>query len=738
MILTYDSHPIAVIHGNKIHPITKMLLTGDYSLLTEFKVILTTMDGVLVSPTIAFENEDILVEIDPLVYLYNSGNETNDEETLTEYNDIIQDYSVLFEVDPEELDAFCKEAEYMYTLLTTEEPLSMKAVEPKSIKLKPWIQALNGVKGFVTLASETVQMSSPESDVIVRLDKPSDIINGLDVSTQFAPLYDYSRDMQSILWRQYGIPEEVMIGTGETDYIDVLPNEEKLYKQLKQLGTDLLASSDINPDTNTGDYIAASPLFSEYMSTLIYRAIAANWKHTGLHFVITSEEEEVDDNDIDEDDEDSMRKASKNDNAVQGSNEQAIWTIEEKEEIEKKFLARGRTLKSITSAFTNVQNYIKTCNAQDGVDHSETYILCLIKLLRWGSRRPLRIRIGDMPRSLETDMFQVLDDFENSEKRLVEINGKSLMPQQRVITSINIPPNLKVKYGLVDAPLLVTTGIMCRQFYDIVDRPGKKIVETVYVDALNILDDEFKNNIIGLDFNSDTNSFELTEATTEGLILSKPGFSGSDRTVNGIVVANGSEKTSEYTLPDVLIDTVSRINIPNKKRAGLNMAYFILSQLGDGNLSEDSVSLLVKVLPYIKALPKQKSPTLPVNFLDVINAITNFKPTMSIPTSNAFEESTPPNAKFKLMESTRPMVGGFNVRNASGQIVAYFLTKPVFGIYSVNSPITGSSDHPQLASIDAVVSFVEPKLPQIKASVGSNIALYEDIANSLECLKAMK
>lgn len=737
MIIQYNNHPIAVVDGEHILSIVQMLSTGDYTPLTRFGVVLKEIDGIDVNPTIAFEDEDLVFDLTELIDLYCSIRDTQDNEMLEEYNQTVNDYADIMEVPVSELADICAEAANDYILLTTDEPLITKAVEPKSIRLKPWIQALNKLKGFVALSSETVQMSSPESEVIVRLDKASDIINHLDVSTQFAPLYDYSKDMQSILWRQYGVPEELMIGTGETDYIDVLPNEEKLYQQLKQLASDLAAHENFTPDAKTGECIAASPLFSDYMLTLIYRAISANWRHTGLHFIITSEEEDIDENDIDESDEDSIAELNKNDNAVQGSNEQVLWTPEEKLEIEKKFLARGRTLKSITSAFSNIKNYITTCNNQQGVNPAETYILCLIKLLRWGSRRPLRIRIGDMPRSIETDMFQVLDDFENSEKKLIEIDGKSLIPFKRVMVSITIPPNLKVKYGVIDTPLMLTTGLMCRQIYEIVDRPGKNIVEMLYVDALNMLDEEFKNSIVGLDYDANTNTFSLTDETTEALVLSKQGYSGGDRLVLGDSVANGSEKSAEYALPDVLVDTVSKLNLPNKKRAGLNMAYYILAQLGDGNMSEESVALLAKVLPYIKELPKQKSPTIPLSFLEVINAIVKYKPAIEIPTSNAFE-TTQLNDRLKFLDSTNPIEMGYNVRNGAGQVIAYFSPKPVFGIYSLNTKILNAVDHPQLASIAAIVSFAEAKLPVIKGVLQNNLELYEQIVNSVECLKAMK
>ena len=737
MVIQYNNHPIAVVDGGHIISIVQMLSTGDYTPLTKFGVILKEVEDSAVSPTIAFEDEDLLVDLTDIVDLYNSLIGSTDSELMDDFNGTVSDYAEIFEIPVEELLTCCSEALNDYVALTTDEPLLTKAVEPKSIRLKPWIQALNKFKGFVTLSSETVQMSSPESEVIVRLDKANDIINRLDVSTQFAPLYDYNKDMQSVLWRQYGVPEELMIGTGETDYIDILPNEEKLYQQLKQLSSDLAAHDNITPDAKTGECIAVSPLFSDYMLTLIYRAISANWRHTGLHFVITSEEEEVDENDIDESDEDAVAELSKNDNAIQGSNEQVLWTPEEKLEIEKKFLARGRTLKSITSAYSNVKNYITTCNNQQGVNPADTYIFCLLKLLRWGSRRPLRIRIGDMPRSIETDMFQILDDFENSEKKLIEIDGKSLIPFKRVMVSITIPPNLKVKYGLIDTPLMLTTGLMCRQVYEIVDRPGKKIVEMIYVDALNMLDDEFKNGIIGLDYDKNTSTFSLTDETTESIILSKQGYSGGDRLVLGDSVANGSEKGAEYTLPDVLVDTVSKLNLPNKKRAGLNMAYYILAQLSDGNLPEESIALLSKVLPYIKELPKSKSPTIPVSFLDVVNAIVKYKPAIEIPTSNAFEDTQLDN-KIRFMDSPNPLEMGYNVRNNAGQVVAYFSPKPVFGIYSLNTKILNTVDHPQLATIDAVVKFVEAKLPAVKEVLKNNAEIYEQIVNSIECLKAIK
>ena len=706
MLLCFKDYVVATTVGQDVVPVTQMLLSGDYSSLTSEGFSLTedsTPVGIKLVPT------GNSFDITTAAELYDKQLLVETDAEAEQIEETILALATNLQVDGEQFLELLAGAQTILSVITTDAEIPKRAEMPSSIKLKAWVSAINSTKGFTANAVETVTMDTPESEIIMKIDSAKNIINGLPNSAQINALFSHDESHKTILWRKLGVQEEDLLGTGETDSIDVLPNEQRLYEQLNQLLMDLAAVEENNPINGDGTWKYIPETFTSYMESLIYRALSANWKHTGLIHTIAEEEEEDDDDD--DDDDDNTNADGKVEKPVSVNNQAISLTAEEMDVLKASLVAKRLPVAFIRSALDMIKDFIQACIAQE-VD-PKVYIICFIKLLRWGNRRPRLLKLTLPNRSLETELFTSVDDFANFEKKVRELEGKTLLPVGYVYGWCKLSPGTKLQYGLTDMPKDLITGIMCKRFYDVLGSGGKTTSELVYVDALNMIDEEFHSDIIGINFDKDTNSFKIVDNGTKDILENSQ---GNAYTIEPIV--EGKEKQAEYTLPNCMIDIVSPLNVNNKKRVGLSYLMYLLNIVEDGTLTQDEISLLTSCMPLLKQLKAREGDTY-AHFIDMANLFSNEQPTklISLTPSSVFQsEPVVEKPVYSLMSAKVVLEKAFYIRDNTGKIVGYLATKP-FGLYLPNTTVLEAVNHPKLPNVESVIAYVESSMGKIKAQV---------------------
>ena len=577
--------------------------------------------------------------------------------------------------------------------LTRELPL------PANIKLKIYVEALNKLSGFSSnKVSQTVLMRTPADQIKLKLDTPSNILTNAISNGDIQNLIKLPEDHQTILWRQRGVKEEELLGTGEYDMTYPLPNEEELVANLKALSERVKEQSNQEGIPNQ---------LKEYFITLIYRALLANWQHTGIVPMIDAM---MDDNTDDDSD-------SAGPEYTVVSNASFNLTIDEREELNRKLADAGHLINN--GVFDNALDKVKSFLAINLAKNlsEDIYIECLVKLLRWGDRRVRKLKLFVEDRYIDTDLFDFKDDFTHLTRIPVKQYGKLYIPKGVLFFKNTIPKQKQMALGLTELPMEMVMGMICTAKYKYEEDPTASSTEDIFMDAYTII--ENKDEILLLDYDPERQTFSSSEKAMLELL---DGFAITVVT-NEDMFKNGAAKYYSE-VPKILESAVLPLTLDNKKKVGLFYTLSLLSEEVTRELTDSEMRLLSMQLPIlqdIQAIGESGKLSLDRLLNCVVKSQSKLNTSASLTSapqlSTRFQTQAAPEPVVQKKPATLPathLQKAYTVFSEETQTpICYIATKP-FGLYSLNSIVDEVARHAQFTTIAGTLKFFKEKVEAFK------------------------
>ena len=678
----------------RILPVLSLIQRGDTDTLLTMDVVQSNVPaGMLLTCSDA-------VPLDPFVTLY--GSYTMLTQIGAPTDDVISQLTMvagLYNITIADFLAVLSDADNVMQQMTGASKLQEKIVPPNNHKLKAVVSALNKLSGFTeTTVLQTLQMRTCEDIINLKLDNVPSIMSGLYNDGNISQLIQLPDEHTKILWRQHGVKEDELIGSGECDATYPLPNEELIVSQLKSLSSQLKAK--LNSVTMT-------TAFEDYINALIYRACRANWKHTGLTPLMSLLEDDGAEDDGSSEDTSDIDGNDKEDAATQAGDKVYDYYLEPgaNEYLERLLRDAGMSLDAfrdildqINSLIKDSEHYIKAIKGiGDDIDYrTDLYIECFVKLLRWGNRRVKRLKLSNPNRYIDTDdLFKLKDDNSCYEPTIVKQFGKTFSPIGTIYygPNVNIPIERLVSLEIPPLPSNMPVGLLATKQVVYLDSPtqAKEHIK-VWLDAYSII--EHKDDILGLQYNESTGKFEYEE----GMKVDANSFvhqvfcGGCKEMVVPEKYVSGDKIEYEADVPQCIEDIVLPLDLDDKKRAGLFYSLVKLSEWNPSNPTEAETKLLFPQREVFKALGDIDT-SYDISLMDVLNAINpvigTIKPvTTKIPElSNKFASAgNPPNnrveeevaPKFVPPTLDKPIPEAYTIFSEERKVpVCYIVLRPL-------------------------------------------------------------
>lgn len=266
-----------------------------------------------------------------------------------------------------------------------------------------------------------------------------------------------------------------VIGNPANNDLPIQPNEEEFYKALCSLGdytekhktevedvadedADLLASLRIS----NASFINLNEDFKNFAIALLDKALAINYMHTG--FVPVSAVFDVDNDSLDSDDE--------SDKTISTSEIQSSYEFYETDK------QRIGEASELVLAYVNKET------------NGDYHALCeaIVKLLRWGDRKPSKLKVTGAKNYLSLDTFRTESNSGNFAAMEVKtINGCALLPSPY---KIRLTDNIKdtsyfKKLGLDIEDMNVPVGLVLHKKYLAEDNSA--IIQDIHTPIIDIV-----------------------------------------------------------------------------------------------------------------------------------------------------------------------------------------------------------------------------------------------------------
>lgn len=334
--------------------------------------------------------------------------------------------------------------------------------------------------------NKTIFMETPEDEVSLQIPTLDNIKAGIDLplakSSYFSPfgvdtkvMSEPYSDYERLLPAGYNISD--VVGTPDNSDLPIQPNEEKFYKKLCKLIDFGLAHEEYKASIN------------EYLEGLMVKVASWNWMFTG-HFPVSLAEDDVDE-----------FGNSKNENT--NANESNVEYPVRKGDIEAQGIFMGEQAERFIQGDVTIVEYVKsseTKNKYSVEEDTEESVLkrryakaeAVIKLLRWGNRKPKKLHVADNPRYIDL-LTYTPSSFSGSYADLkpIEYSDGSKYANIKLINyKAPVKDTLYAKSNGYNEKLLDTTlGVSCVEQYE--GNVYRNIYMSIF-DFINILQENPK------------------------------------------------------------------------------------------------------------------------------------------------------------------------------------------------------------------------------------------------------
>lgn len=285
------------------------------------------------------------------------------------------------------------------------------------------------------------------------------------------------------------IPDEHLFGSDDNNLLDIQDNEREFYEALKELIIfDIKQTFGITNEEEIAEKYkkaTGSRRLLEYLQMLVVSAIELNWGHTGKYPI------EIKDDDDDEEDLLDSVNDTDTDEGLKDS---------------RSFLDLGQ--KIVVDGFNIVQEFITRAAVTHGAGF-DAYIEAIIKLYRWGDRKPKVLKLTDQD-------FLVLNTLEyRTSLGIVNYNNPTLVDgYEMVLKSFIIfderlaDRKYKEMAGIQESVLVMPVGVLVHKMF------GEEY-QTRFISLPEVLSvykkDPTRKYIKGLVYNNGTLSLENPE-----------------------------------------------------------------------------------------------------------------------------------------------------------------------------------------------------------------------------------
>lgn len=319
----------------------------------------------------------------------------------------------------------------------------------------------------------TLFMETPEDEVSLKIPSLDIIKSGiniaLDKSEYFSPFGNTTEkisepfsDYEKLLPAGYNLSD--VVGSPANSDLPIQPNEEKFYSRLCKL---------IDYGINHEDYKNS---IDEYLESIIVKVATWNWNFTGRYPTGLSEE------DLDE-----YGNAKESDDKNSRSESNVEYPVPKGMLIS---VGAEYSADIIIQGDLRLLEYIRYSEKSEDAKYAKAE--AIIKLLRWGNRKPNKLHIANSPRYLDLKTY-TLSSFSGDYKNLKPITD-SRGVRYTNLTLIRYDDPIKdtlyaKSQGYTDKMLNTVVGVRCTEHYE--GNIHRNIYMSIF-DFINILQDNPK------------------------------------------------------------------------------------------------------------------------------------------------------------------------------------------------------------------------------------------------------
>ncbi len=599
-----------------------------------------------------------------------------------------------------------------------------------NIRLKAFITKVNERYFPVVTSKKTTAMESPDSEIILALPTPREVFNNSDISPFPLPnlndLFQIPKEMKSYFYKEYiqrqGIPEGDVVGYKNNDNIELRPNEERLFSELKHIWLEVTKLTyRIEPSAPEFD-LKRPKQFIELMDKLIYLALHANWYHTVCIKTIADLSTGDSDND-DDDDSDSGGNTQDNDELAGD-----FFYNYTSRELEAKLQAiraafRDQSIGAVLDGHYRVMRFIANVDGkQPSIDN---YIIAFIKLLRWGSAKISRLILPTFPKIfLDLDLFIEGVNVDSLEREPYFIEGRQFLVTNCVFSTTCPSPTTMMQVGMTDKIRGAVLGLTAEKLFVAKGTNQESYINDKYfLDIFNIYE-RYKNGkesekLFGIEFEND----EFYYSEDEVMKVCK----GERSELSGVAVINDihfsiTQPDLNFDIADMLLDEFLTADIPDKK-SKLNLVYFTkLLELPNVSAAPDIFQLWFMRTAKLFACAKNISDSEYIDVCTFLNALhSNYDEIMS----TSLEKSATQSMSVKLDKSTAISGEAPEEQLAKGDVD---LSKIIYTDVFVNRPL--SVGIPVNAPNGALFAYFDPASKSLVSRYSTCITVQnEEAAN---------
>lgn len=443
---------------------------------------------------------------------------------------------------------------------------------PRNMFVEAIVNKINEKYFPATISKSTVKMENPSDDVVLALPYPEDVVISNYTLPNLSQLYSVPEELATSKWKtvakELGIPPEYVAGNDDNNKGGIHQNEMLLYKNLQSIYAECV-KAEFNVTSDDPKFLSMRPKsFKKFMEDMLYIVLRHNWQHTIRIPKVDATESLMDDDDngfeYDEDD-NSGTNAARDLTAFD-------YTFDYTDEDIADTLVKLRKLRIIDTSITNIPDGRKFLfdflEFLDSKKPNPYYpIEAFIKLLRWGNRKPSKLYLGDFDTHyFDMDTFQVKEEFNEEESKVVSFYGHNLLPKNVVVLPISTSITIKELYNIPKDVAMIIPGVFCTKTYQSKSNPDKRLYKTYYMDALNILETyrnhDTENFIYGIKYEG--GKFSAINEEYERLFRAARSDVAEGQTYS-IYTFTPTLADSVYQLPELLIDDFLNTEVPNKK-----------------------------------------------------------------------------------------------------------------------------------------------------------------------------
>lgn len=233
--------------------------------------------------------------------------------------------------------------------------------------------------------NKTLVQENAEDELFIYIPSYDELVLGMDLlpdlRTVFDP-YKGNKKLSTLEWRNHltsSIRKEFVVGSPENNELPIQPNEQRYYDglcDLLRVGTqneypDVPVEQCLHPES--GSAAICSTIVMKYLKNIAKAAVFTNWLHTGIYPTNLNVECMEHDPRLDEEAETIL----KTDDGSTATGSHEFYE-----------LPQGTPVRD---------GAIELENILDGISYKDPYavVSVVIQLLRWGSRKPTRVSVGD-------------------------------------------------------------------------------------------------------------------------------------------------------------------------------------------------------------------------------------------------------------------------------------------------------------------------------------------------------